>query len=413
MGLLSNIFSKIRYKLMNSYYGYSSRSAPWNKEAYDQETVRAIIDCIATHTAKGQALHVVLDENGRIKEIKRNSPYTKLINQKPNPLMSGFDFKYKLISQLEEKTTAAAFIKWKEGSNPVVPEMMIPLDYKDFEILPIAGGGYAIQFNDYEGIQRTLNIEHVVFLRKFFNSRDVSGDGNSPIYNTLDMIKASDEGFIEALSVSNKVRGIYKHKKTMLDPKDVQNSQDEFSKRFEEAAKKGGIVGIDSMEEYQPLSVTPFTANAAQMKAVRDNLYTYWRTCENIVKSCYTEQEGHAWTESVIEPQWQRMSEAFTNVCFTKKEYEFGNRIIFTGGVLMGTSYTTRVNIINQTKELGLLTVNEQRELLGYDPVEGGDIRQVSLNFVNAENQDKYQVGKEKNDGSNQKGNEPEDGKTV
>ena len=43
-----------------------------------------------------------------------------------------------------------------------------------------------------------------------------------------------------------------------------------------------------------------------------------------------------------------------------------------------------------------MLTINEQRELLGYAPIEGGDIRQVSLNFINADKQDTYQTGKEK-----------------
>jgi HK97 family phage portal protein len=359
-------------------------------------------------------MHVILDKDGRIKEIKRNSAYTKLINQKPNPLMSGFDFKYRIISALECKTASAVYIKWKEGSKPIVPEMMIPIDFDRYEILPITGGGYTIQFNDFEGIQRQINIEDVVFLRKFYTNNEVSGDGNAPIYNTLDMIKASDTGFIEALTVSNKVRGLYQHKKAMLDPEDVKNSQDEFAKRFEAAAKSGGIVGIDSMENYAPLNVTPYSANAAQMKAVRDNLYTYWRVNENIVKSQYSEQEGHAFAESVIEPHWQRMGEAFTNICFTPGERDAGNRIIFTGGVLIGTTYATRVAIIRDTKEIGLLTINEQRELLGYDPVEGGDIRQVSLNFVNADKQDEYQTGKgenngEKQDGTNQEGSKPKD----
>jgi HK97 family phage portal protein len=408
VGLLSNVFGKVVYKLMNGYYGYRATSSPWNKDAYEQETVRAIIDCIATHAAKGQAMHVILDKDGRIKEIKRNSTYAKMINQKPNPLMSGFDFKYRIISALETKTASAVFVKWKEGSKPIIPEIMIPIDFDRYEILPIIGGGYAIQFNDFEGVQRQLNIEDVVFLRKFYTNNEVSGDGNAPIYNTLDMIKASDTGFIEALTVSNKVRGLYQHKKAMLDPDDVQKSQDDFAKRFEAAAAKGGIVGIDSMENYAPLNVTPYSANAAQMKAVRDNLYTYWRVNENIVKSQYSEQEGHAFAESVIEPHWQRLGEAFTNVCFSAGERDAGNRIIFTGGVLIGTTYATRVAIIRDTKEIGLLTINEQRELLGYDPVEGGDIRQVSLNFINADKQDEYQTGKGDNNGD-QKGNKPED----
>lgn len=401
MGILSNFFSKIKYKIVNSFSGYSAKSAKWNKDTYEQETVRAIIDCIATHTAKGKALHVVVDENDRIVEIKRQSPYAKLINKKPNPLMSGFDFKYKLITQLEHRTMAAAYVKWAKGQDGVVPEAIIPIDYKQMEICEIVGGGYAIQFEDMEGKLWQLPSEKVIILRKFYNGKDISGDGNGPIYNTLDMIQASDDGFIEALSVSNKVRGLYKHKKAMLDPKDVQNSQEEFSKRFADAAEKGGVVGIDSMEEYTPLNITPFTATSAQMKAVRDNLYTYWRICENVVKSCYSEQEGHAFAESIIEPRWLQMGEAFTNVCFSEREYDDGNRIIFTGGILTGTTYQTRVNIIRETKEIGLLTVNEQRELLGYDPIAGGDIRQVSLNYINADKQDEYQTGKENGNGSN------------
>ena len=93
--------------------------------------------------------------------------------------------------------------------------------------------------------------------------------------------------------------------------------------RFKSAAENGGIVGIDAAENFQQLNVTPYSANAAQMKAVRDNLFTFWRCSENVVKSCYSEQEGHAFAESVIEPHWQKMSEAFTNVCFTQKEKGF------------------------------------------------------------------------------------------
>ena len=68
----------------------------------------------------------------------------------------------------------------------------------------------------------------------------------------------------------------------------------------------------------------------------------------------------------------------------------------------MGTSLQTRINIISQSKEIGILTINEQRELLGYPPVEGGDIRQVSLNYINADDQSEYQSGK--NDGKGSSG---------
>ena len=71
-----------------------------------------------------------------------------------------------------------------------------------------------------------------------------------------------------------------------------------------------------------------------------------------------------------------------------------------TGGVMMGMSVNSIVQILNTTKETGELTTNERRELIGYPPVEGGDIRQVSLNFINSKNQDKYQGGKKKDGNS-------------
>lgn len=387
MGLLSKLFGFVKVRYV--YAGSSARSAPFSKEAYEQETVRAIIDCIATHAAKAEAMHVILDKDGRIKEIKRNSQYVKLLNQQPNPLMTGFDLKYKLITHLENATTAMCYIKW----DGLTPKMMIPVPYSDFEILPIDGGGYAVRFTDFEGVQVALNLEDVVILRKFFNSLDVGGDGNDALTDSLSMMKAANESLLDAVSVSNKVRGLLKQKKAMLSPEDVTKAQDDFATRFEFAAKKGGIVGVDSMEEYTPLNVTPWAANALQMKDIRDNLLRYWRMSNAILMSDYDESQWQAFFESVIEPRLIQMGQAFTNACFTQREKDAGNRIIFNSSILLNTAMQTKVSILNAAREIGLFTKNELREMFGYAPIEGGDEAQVSLNYVKATDQSKYQTG--------------------
>lgn len=66
MGVFSGLMDAIRTKVF-AYYGTATKSTPWSREVYEQETVRAIIDCIATHAAKAEAMHVVLDKDGRIK----------------------------------------------------------------------------------------------------------------------------------------------------------------------------------------------------------------------------------------------------------------------------------------------------------------------------------------------------------
>ena len=43
----------------------------------------------------------------------------------------------------------------------------------------------------------------------------------------------------------------------------------------------------------------------------------------------------------------------------------------------------------------GAITINEYRELHYYPPIEGGDVRMVSLNYVKATDQSLYQTGQE------------------
>lgn len=395
MGLFDKLFGKVRVRYV--YYGAAGRSAPFDREAYEHETVRAIIDCIATHCAKADAMHVVLDKEGRIKDIKRNSPYVKLLNQQPNDFMTGFDLKYKLITHLEANTTALCYIKW-EGA---APQAMIPIGYSDFEILPIESGGYAVRFTA-GGAQYALNIEDMVILRKFFNTRDVAGDGNAPVYATLDVFKAADEGLSQAVKVANKVRGILKQKKSMLSPDDVRESTDEFMQRFKHAAEHGGIVGVDAMEEYAPLNVEPWSASAAQMREIQERILRYWRVSNAILTSNYTEQQGQAFYESVIEPRLIQFGQALTNACFTPTERDHGNRIIFNSATVLSASLQTRINLLNATRDTGELTPNERRELIGFPPVEGGDERQVSLNYVKAKDQSKYQTGEEESKPENE-----------
>lgn len=391
MGIFSQFMDMFRPKIL-AYYGTAGKPKPWNREIYEQETVRAIIDCIASHAAKSQALHVIEDKQGRVKEIRRSSPYAKLLNQQPNSLMSGYDMKYKLVAQLEDKTTAMAFIKW----DGMTPRSIVPIQYRNFEFYGIQGGGYAVRFvDDTDGQEYILNVEDVVILRKFYNRHPVAGDGNAPINNTLAMIKASDEGLSEALAVSNKVRGLLKQKKAMLAPDDVKRSTDDFVARFQNAAKEGGIIGVDSMEDFTPLNITPWSTNAAQMREIRENLFYYWRISEPILKSSYTSDQWQAFYESVIEPILIMMGQAFTNACFTQREKDVGNRIIFTSSAMINASTSEKVQLVSATREIGLMTTNEQRELFGLPPVEGGDDRIISLNYIKQSDMSLYQTGKE------------------
>ena len=43
----------------------------------------------------------------------------------------------------------------------------------------------------------------------------------------------------------------------------------------------------------------------------------------------------------------------------------------------------------------GAITINQYLELMYYPPIEGGDVRMVSLNYVKVDDQSLYQTGKD------------------
>ena len=53
---------------------------------------------------------------------------------------------------------------------------------------------------------------------------------------------------------------------------------------------------------------------------------------------------------------------------------------------------------------IGLMSLNESRALLGLEPIEGGDKRLQSLNYVDASKANMYQVGETNENGGNENG---------
>ncbi len=387
------LFDKILARMTHSVTGFSfgMRSTSYDRAAYEQETVRAIIDTIATHAAKADVTHVIVDKDERIREIKRNSPYARLLNVRPNSLMTAYELRYKLFSQLENYTTALAYIQW----DGMMPRAIIPVNYRTAEFFKLENGEYAVGFTDSTGTAYRVLLEDLVCMRKFYNTHDAMGDGNAALRRTLDMIEAGESSMQEAVGVSNKIRGFIKQKMAVHGSPALQKSADEFAKSYENAAKNGGFVpvGLDADVVMIDSRGSTYALNATQMQDIRDGLYRYFRVNEKIVKNEYDESVYKAFYEGKIEPILKEASQAFTNACFTPLEYARGNRLIFTENVINHASMQTKVNVIQATRELGLFTTNEQRAMFGFAPVDDGDERQVSLNYIKESDQSAYQTG--------------------
>ena len=155
-----------------------------------------------------------------------------------------------------------------------------------------------------------------------------------------------------------------------------------------------GVSGIDAKCDLSTIKIDPAIVDFETIATVKREIYTFFGVTEELVNGSATETNVQNFYDQVVSPILAQLSAEFTNKLFTEKEILAGNNILFTAQSMMFASLATKTTLIKETMSLGLLTINEARAILGLGPIEGGDKRLQSLNFVNAEFADNYQMGK-------------------
>ncbi|MFV9511813.1 phage portal protein [Tepidibacillus sp. LV47] len=390
--LFQMIFGKNNKEPTNTTYlkllsSYIPTFSPFGDEAYDSDLVRAAVDTIARNAAKLKPKHI-RRVNGDI--IPQDSQIQRLLQTRPNPYMDAFTFYYKVITQLYLKNNSFIFIDADPTGNV---RGFYPLNASTIELLE-ARGEIFVRFTFLGGDRVILPYTSLIHLRRHFYKNDFYGETNdTALLPTLELINTTNQGIINAIKSSANLRGLLKFSQAMLKPEDIKKERDRFVTEYMDITNNGGVAALDAKADYIELKNDPKIIDKDTMNHIKQTVYDYFGVNENIIQSKYTEDEWNAFYESTIEPLAVQMSLEFTSKLFTEREQGFGNEIIFEANRLQYASTKTKVQLINTMMPLGILTINEAREILNLAPVEDGDKRLVSLNFVNAQIQDQYQLG--------------------
>jgi len=367
--------------------GYTPIFTPWNNKPYEADVVRSAVDAIARNAAKLKAKHI-RRVDGQI--IPVGGQIERILQVRPNPNMSAYDFLYRLITTLMIDNNAFAYPLW-DGVNLAA---VWPINCVLAEFVEDNTKTIYIKFHFFDGESLVLPYSEVIHLRRHYYANDLLGEANRPINATLEAIHTTNEGLAQAVKTSANLRGIIKYQ-GMLKESDIKANRDRFVAEYMTMQNTGGIAALDAKAEYIPLNNEPKMVNAAQMKELRDAVYRYFGVNENIIMGKYSEEEWAAFYEGTIEPLAVQMSLEFTSKLFTERERGFGNEIIFEANRLQYASVTTKVAMVEKMMPMGLLTINEAREIFNLAPVEDGDKRLVSLNYVQADKQNLYQLGED------------------
>ena len=393
----SNPTNLTKAKMLN---GYSNEYTPWSGNAYDNATVRSCVDTIARHASKLNPRHVVR-KNGRVvKSI--DDPLNGLLEISPNPLMTSAEFIEKMINQYMTTNNLFVYIQ-RDGNGNVLA--LWPLNFEQLSLYEDNEGVLYAKFTFGTGERETVPYDDLIHIRRHFNRDDIFGDpDNKVLTEDLTLLGSVHTAIINVVKNFGKLRGIIKFNQT-LRPDDMKSKFQTFADNFVNPMKNGtGVAPMDNTQEYKQLTVDGTTFDASEMSYARDNIYKYFGISEKIIMGTYSEAEFIAFYESVIEPIAVKLSQEFTRKIFSDREQGFGNEVMFESNRLNYLSVTSKINICKQLLPAGILTVNDAREMFGYAPVPDGDDRIVSLNYIKAKDQTKYQTGEEDEDEDEDKG---------
>lgn len=406
--MFKNIFGKddfsgqtnipyVNFRLLN---GMENVFIPWDGNSYDDATVRTCIDAIAKHAAKMKPAHI----RRQGKNIATtNSSIDTLLSVRPNEYMSSYDFIYKVVSQLYSHNNAFIYVKTDPAGNVVG---LYPLNFSEVTLREYQGVLYC-QFNFLLAGQITVPYLDIIHLRKHFNREDFFGETNEkPLRGPLRILNVVKQALENAVKNCTKLRGYLKYLQN-LNPKDMKEQTQKFVDQFLNVSSASGIAAIDAKSEFHQLTSDIQTANYPQMNFAREDIYRYFGLNDAIITGKYTEEEWNAFYGSVLEPLAVQMSLEFTAKLFTEREKSFGNEVVFQTNRMQYASMASKISMVAALLPQGGVSINEVREIFGFAAVEDGDKRLVSLNFVQSDKQNLYQVGKTDSTEGGEKIDEP------
>ena len=387
-----NIFQKTsdavnytRVKLLNDYM---PRIFNWSNRNYDNLIYRACIDRIASQVGK-------LTPTIKGDLVKTNSHYKKLaylLKYQPNEYMNRYDFFYKVTSMLLD--TNNVFIYKRIENNKITG--FYPIPYSDIELVECESILFAKFSFKNSSFRVYVPFDELIVLRRHYNDNEIFGsqqnDSLKPIFEVL---RAINTGMINSVESSTKLNGIIKVVGN-LRKEDLERTKNEFVESFMKLGGSG-VAALDTKAEFQPVSLTPQIVDDKNVKLVLDNFSINYGVCENILKGCANENEMNTFYELAIEPLMVQYSLEFTNKIFDKLAISEENEILFTGNKLLFASVGTKTALAEKMMPAGVFSINDVREMYGYNPIKNGDKHILSLNYIDLDKANKYQVGDEDN----------------
>lgn len=391
MGLFDFLKGRKDDRLM--YAKMLSGSAPiftqFGTDIYASDVVQQCVSCIVNEMKKLRPMHV---RTTGMDLTPISGPVQKVLN-KPNPLMSTPDFLEKVYWNYFLNYNSFV-LKVKEGGKL---KALYPLQPKQVDFLEDPTGTLYVKMRFSNGYESTILYSDVIHLRKNFSVNDFMGGNefgqpdNGALLKTLELNNTLLEGVAKAMKSSFAVNGVIKYN-TMIDGEKMEKNIEEMEKRL--LANESGFMGLDMKGEFIPISRDIQLVDDKTLEFIDSKILRHYGVSLPILTGDFTKEQYEAFYQKTLETLIIQATHVFSDSIFSEPERERGNEIQFFTEELIFMNMDQKLEMIRLLGDSGTLFENEKRKTFGLVPVpELAGVRMQSLNYVNSNIADKYQVG--------------------
>lgn len=368
---------------------------------YYSDVVQQALKCIVDEMKKLNPTHIRMKGNDPV-PIADSSVQKVLSN--PNQLMTTSEFIEKTIWLLLMNYNAfiiPTYYVWideKTGEERRRYEALYPINPSQVDFIEDAAGRLFVTFTFWNGSQSTISYDDVIHIKynysvnQYMGGNEMGQPDQRALLKTLELNETLLNGVAKAMKASYAVNGVVKYN-TLMDDGKVEAALKELERKLQNS--ESGFLPLDLKTEFTSLPHTSEIVDADTLKFIDEKILRNWGVPLHILKGDFTKAQYNAFYQKTLEPLIIALSQAFTKKLFTDRERSFGNRVDFYPKELIFLSVEQTLEMINILSPTGGLYENEKRVALGLKPLpELEGLRYMSLNWVDADMANQYQLGK-------------------
>ena len=401
MGWLSDLFKKetpTQTKYAEVMSGYAPIFSQFGTNVYASDVVQQAISCIVSEMKKLRPEHIREKGNDI---IPVNSTLQAVLNN-PNPRMTTSDFLEKVTWLLMLNYNAfiiPVYRVWKDekGVEKRFYEALYPITPSQVDFIEDAGNRLFIKFRFNNGQEYTVKYSDVIHIKKNYSVNDFMGGNevgqpdNDALLKTLNINHQLLEGVAKAMKSSFAINGVVKIN-TMLDDGKTEAALKELECKLKKS--ESGFLPLDLKSEFIPIKKEVQLVHPDTLKFIDEKILRHFGVPLCILTGDYTKEQYEAFYQKTLEPYIISFSQAFTKTLFTDGELSHHNKVMFYPKELIFMSVDQTIQMVTLLSNTGAMYENEKRVAFGLRPLaELEGKRYTSLNWIDANNANAYQVG--------------------